>query len=178
MSKEKFSYDATSDTYRCPEGHTLSRETAWRKRGEPHVAYANPEACRSCALKEQCTTGAYRRITRWEGEALVAAMHARVEAHPEVIAQRKAIVEHPFGSIKFWQEQRAFMMRGLEKVRGEFHLSALAYNLKRVINIVGMERLLEAVRRLAAATARRLGALLEAQRARWPPEEAAWPLAP
>jgi hypothetical protein len=104
-------------------------------------------------------------------------MHARVAAHPEVIAQRKAIVEHPFGTIKFWQEQRAFMMRGLEKVRGEFHLSALAYNMKRAINIVGMERLLEAVRRVAAATARLLGALLEAQRARWPAEEAAWPQA-
>ena len=177
FGKEEFSYDANTDTYRCPEGHTLSRETAWLKRGEPHVAYASPEACRSCPLKAQCTTGAYRRITRWEGEAIVEAMHARVAAHPEVIAQRKAIVEHPFGSIKFWQEQRAFLMRGLEKVRGEFHLSALAYNMKRVINIVGMERLLEAVRRLAAATARLLEALLEMRSARWQPNEAEWPLA-
>ena len=56
------------------------------------------------------------------------ARHARVAADPEVIAQRKAIVEHPFGSIKFWQEQRAFMMRGLEKVRGESNLSPVAYS--------------------------------------------------
>ncbi len=177
FGKEQFTYAAASDSYRCPEGHTLSRETAWLKRGEPHIAYANPEACRSCALKEQCTTGAYRRITRWEGEALVEAMHARVAAHPEVIAQRKALVEHPFGTIKFWQEQRAFMMRGLEKVRGEFQLSALAYNMKRVINIVGMERLLEAVRRLVAAAAQLFAAHLEALRAQWHPEEVAWPLA-
>ena len=67
FGKEQFEYDATSDTCRCPEGHTLSWETAWLKRGEPHIAYANPEACRSCPLKAQCTTGAYRRITRWEG---------------------------------------------------------------------------------------------------------------
>ena len=177
FGKEEFGYDATSDTYRCPGGHTLSRETEWRKRGEPHMAYANPEACRSCPLKEQCTKAPYRRITRWVGEAIVEAMHARVAAHPEMIAQRKTLVEHPFGSIKFWMEQRAFMMRGLEKVRGEFHLSALAYNMKRVINIVGMERLLEAVRRLAAVAARLLEALLEALSARWHAEEAEWPLA-
>ena len=175
FGKEQFSHDATSDTCRCPGGHTLSRETAWLKRGEPHLAYANPEACRSCPLKEQCTTGDYRRITRWEGEAIVEAMHARVAAHPEVIAQRKAIVEHPFGSIKFWQEQRAFMMCGLEKVRGEFNLSALAYNMKRAINLVGMEHLLEAVRRLANATARLFEAHLEALHAQWHPEEIAWP---
>ena len=177
FGKEEFGYDANTDTYRCPEGHTLSRETEWLKRGEPHIAYANPEACRVCPHKAQCTTAPCRRITRWEGEAIVEAMHARVAAHPEVIAQRKAIVEHPFGSIQFWMEQRAFMMRGLEKVRGEFHLSALACNMKRAINIVGMERLLEAVRRLALAAARRLGALLKALSARWHPKEAQWPMA-
>ena len=177
FGKEEFSYEANTDTYRCPEGHTLSRETAWLKRGEPHVAYASAEACRSCPRKAQCTTAPYRRITRWEGEAIVEAMHARVAARPEVIAQRKAIVEHPFGSIKFWQEQRAFMMCGLEKVRGEFHLSALAYNIKRAINLVGMERLLEAVRRLAPAAERLLEAFLDVLSARWHPEEAAWPLA-
>ena len=177
FGKEQFTYEAATDTYRCPEGHTLSREVEWLKRGEPHIAYANPEACRSCTLKAQCTTAEYRRITRWAGEAIVEAMHARVAAHPEISAQRKALVEHPFGSIKFWQEQRAFMMRGLDKVRGEFQLSALAYNRKRVMNIVGMVRLLEEVRRLLAATAQPFRALLEVLSAPWPAEEAAWPLA-
>jgi transposase len=177
FGKEKFEYEAAADSYRCPEGWILSREVEWLKRGEPHLAYANPQTCRVCPHKAQCTTAPYRRITRWAGEAIVEAMHARVAAHPEMIAQRKAIVEHPFGSIKFWQEQRAFMMRGLEKVRGEFHLSALAYNMKRAINIVGMERLLEAVRRLALAATRLLGALLEALSARCHPKEVEWPLA-
>ena len=177
FGKEQFAYEAASDTYRCPEGQTLSREVEWLKRGEPHIAYANPEACRNCARKGQCTTGPYRRITRWAGEAIVEAMHARVAAHPEIIAQRKALVEHPFGSIKFWQEQRAFLMRGLEKVRGEFQLSALAYNMKRVMNIVGLKRLLEELRRLLAAAVQGLGALLEVLSAPWPSEEAAWPLA-
>ena len=104
-------------------------------------------------------------------------MHARVAAHPGMIAQRKALVEHPFGSSKFWMEQRAFLMRGLEKVRGEFHLSALACNMKRVLNIVGMERLLEEMRRLLAATARLLAALLEAGHARGPRDAPEGPLA-
>ena len=177
FGKEQFAYEAATDTCRCPEGQTLSREVEWLKRGEPHIAYANPEACRSCALNEHCTTAPYRRITRWAGEAIVEAMHARVSAHPEILARRKALVEHPFGSIKFWQEQRAFLMRGLEKVRGEFQLSALAYNLKRVMNIVGLKRLLEKVRRFLAATVRLLGTLLEALSACWPREEAEWPLA-
>ena len=177
FGKEEFAYDAAADTYRCPGGQTLSREVEWLKRGEPHLAYAHPEACRSCPLKAQCTTAPYRRIARWAGEAVVEAMHARVAAHPEMIAQRKALVEHPFGSIKFWMEQRAFLMRGLGKVRGEFHLSALACNMKRVINIVGMERLLEAVRRLLAATARLLAALLEAWHAREPLDAPKSPLA-
>ena len=177
LGKEQFAYEAATDTYRCPGGQTLSREVEWLKRGEPHLAYAHPEACRSCPLKAQCTTAPYRRITRWAGEAIVEAMHARVAAHPEMIARRKALVEDNFGRIKFWLEQRAFMMRGLEKLRGEFNLSALAYNMKRVIKIVGMERLLEEVRRRLAAAAALLEAVLEALRARWHPPEAEWPLA-
>ena len=82
FGKEQFTYEAATDTYRCPQSHTLSREVEWLKRGEPHVAYANAEACRNCARKEQCTTAAYRRITRWAGEAIVEAMHARVAPIP------------------------------------------------------------------------------------------------
>lgn len=177
FGKEQFAYEAATDTYRCPSGQSLSREVEWLKRGEPHAAYANAEACAHCALKAQCTTAPYRRITRWVGEAVVEAMHARVAAHPELIAQRKALVEHPFGSIKFWMEQRAFLMRGLEKVRGEFQLTALAYNMKRVIKIVGLERLIEEVRRRLAIAAALLAALVEALRAFWRRREAPWPLA-
>ena len=77
-------------------------------------------------------------------------MHARLAAAPAVIARRKALVEHPFGTIKFWMNQRAFLMRGLEKVRAEFSLSSLCYNIRRVLNIVGVEKLLEALRKRAA----------------------------
>ena len=68
-------------------------------------------------------------------------------ARPEILDQRRLLVEHPFGSIKQWMNQGAFLMRGLEKVRGEFSLTALAYNLRRVLTILGVRALLTAVQR-------------------------------
>jgi hypothetical protein len=78
-------------------------------------------------------------------------MHGRLrrypqKARPEILDRRREVVEHPFGSIKQWMNQGAFLTKGLEKVRGEFSLTALAYNLRRALNIVGMEGLMEAVR--------------------------------
>ena len=72
-------------------------------------------------------------------------MNKRVAAHPEILRRRKAIVEHPFGTIKRWMNQAYFLTRGLNSVRGEFSLSALAYNLKRVLSIVGVPALLAAI---------------------------------
>ena len=72
-------------------------------------------------------------------------MAERVRCHPEVMTLRKQIVEHPFGTIKFWNDQRHFLMKGLEKVRGEFSLSALAYNIKRAINLLGVRQLILAM---------------------------------
>ena len=161
FSKEQFSYDAEKDTYGCPGGQTLSRETEWLKRGEPHIAYSHARACRQCPLKAQCTTADYRRITRWASEAVLERMQERMAARPEIIRRRGALVEHPFGSIKFWMEQRAFLMRGLKKVRAEFSLSALAYNLKRAINILGVEKLREGLKTAFA----RLECLLQSNRA-------------
>jgi Transposase DDE domain len=70
-------------------------------------------------------------------------MEARLKANPQILGQRRELVEHPFGSIKQWMNQGAFLMRGLEKVRAEFSLTALAYNMTRVLTIVGIERLLK-----------------------------------
>jgi len=72
-------------------------------------------------------------------------MQLRMQQHPEIMKKRKAIVEHPFGTIKFWNHQNAFLMKGLEKVRAEFSLSTLAYNMKRVIKIVGVKKMIEAL---------------------------------
>jgi len=96
----------------------LVRETEWKKRGQLHTAYANAKACADCSLRSGCTKAKYRRIDRWVGEATLEAMHARVAAHPERLARRKALVEHPFGSLMFWMGHRTLLLRGLAKVRG------------------------------------------------------------
>jgi hypothetical protein len=87
-------------------------------------------------LKSRCTTNPYRQVARWIDEAVLDRMETRLKANPEILRQRREIVEHPFGSIKQWMNQGAFLMRGLEKVRAEFSLTALAYNMTRVLTIV------------------------------------------
>ena len=94
--------------------------------------------------KAQCARGNFRRITRWEGEAVLDRMAERLAARPEILNNRRETVEHPFGSIKQWMNQGAFLMRGLDKVRGEFSLTALAYNLRRAITIIGVPGMIQA----------------------------------
>jgi transposase len=140
--KEQFSYDATADTYRCPAGETLTFRLATIDRGR-HIRYYKTSACGQCALKEKCTRNKEgRRITRWVHEEIIEQTQQRVQAHPEIMQQRKQIVEHPFGTIKHWWDHGHFLMRGLEKVRAEFSLSALAYNITRMINILGVDFLI------------------------------------
>ncbi|WP_229380589.1 MULTISPECIES: transposase [unclassified Sphingobium] len=102
-------------------------------------------ACRACALKPQCASGTKRTIDRWEGEAVLERMAERLAARPDILDQRRETVEHPFGTIKQWMNQGAFLMQGLANVNAEFSLTALAYNLRRAINILGIPALLRAV---------------------------------
>lgn len=87
-----------------------------------------------------------RRITRWVDEHLLEAMALRLKAHPEYRVERSSLVEHPFGTLKRGMNQGYFLLKGLEKVKGEFSLSALAYNLKQVCNILGVETLIESLK--------------------------------
>src|SRR5271166_2829341 len=93
--------------------------------------------------RAHCTTNPYRQVARWIDEAVLDRMETRLKANPHILRQRRELVEHPFGSIKQWMNQGAFLMRGLEKVRAEFSLTTLAYNMTRVLTIVGIERLLK-----------------------------------
>lgn len=142
--KEQFIYEAEADQYRCPAGHVLARAHVATSRGKARVHYVNRPACRRCPLKEQCTSGAYREICRRTNEAVVDRQAVRLAAHPEIMAQRKQIVEHVFGTLRNWGHDD-FLMRGLKKVRGEFALSALAYNFRRVLNLVSMTECLKAL---------------------------------
>lgn len=145
FSKQCFRYNALNDTYHCPGGQSLPRAHRERKDGKERIVYYSASACRNCPLKTRCTSGAYRRIARRINEVVVERAAARVAGHPEIVAQRKKIVEHVFGTMRLWDHDN-FLMRGLEKVRAEANLSALVFNIRRVLNTVNLTHLLSALR--------------------------------
>ena len=145
FTKDDFRYDPIADAYRCPAGATLTYRTTTFELGR-HIKYYRTPACRGCALKPRCTRSRDgRRLTRWIHEHLQDAMAERLRAYPQHARQRAALAEHPFGTMKRGMDQGYFLLKGLTKVRGEFSLTVLAYNLKRVLNLVGVPRLLAAV---------------------------------
>jgi hypothetical protein len=110
------------------------------------IQYSSPAACAACAIRARCTGGPWRRINRWENEAVLERMAKRLAARPGILDLRRETVEHPFGWIKQWMNQGTFLMRRLKNVRAEFSLTALAYNLRRAITIIGVPGLIRAVR--------------------------------
>jgi DDE family transposase len=143
--KDEFSYEPGTDSFLCPAGQRLEVYSSSVLRGLKKINYANRSACRDCRLRTKCTGNSFRSVSRLENEAVLDRMEARIAKRPEMFARRRETVEHPFGSIKQWMNQGAFLMRGIEKVRGEFSLTALAYNLRRVFNLVGFRTLMAAV---------------------------------
>ena len=107
--------------------------------------YWDQASCAACPLKPQCTPSKMRRITRWEHEAVIEAMQLRMDRAPKIMRVRRATVEHPFGTIKAWMGATHFRMKTLEKVKTEMSLHVLAYNLKRVIQILGVRPLIAAI---------------------------------
>jgi transposase/IS5 family transposase len=144
--KDEFHYDPAQDTFTCPAGQTLTPRHRGKLRALVKTDYSNPAACRACPLRPRCTTS-HRRVSRLENEAVLDRMATRLAARPEILDRRRETVEHPFGSIKQWMNQGAFLTKGLEKVRAEFSLTALAYNLRRAINIRGVQAMVAALRR-------------------------------
>ena len=143
--KDEFRYDAITDSYVCPAGQHLYRYSSSLLRSLKKTNYADKLACDDCKIRSQCTGGKFRMVSRLENEVVLDRMAARLAKRPGVLDQRRETVEHPFGTIKQWMDQGAFLMRGLEKVRAEFSLTALAYILRRVLNIVGFAQLMAAV---------------------------------
>ena len=145
FGKEKFVYEADGDCYRCPAKERLDFRFETQE-GDKKFRYYWTQACPGCALKAQCTTDPrFHRIKRWEHEAVLERIEQRVNANTVILKLRKQLVEHPFGTIKFWNDQRHFLMRGLEKVKAEFSLSTLAYDIKRALNIIGVRGLIGAL---------------------------------
>jgi transposase len=143
--KDEFRYDPDSDTLVCPAGQRLRPYSSSLMRGLKKINYVNKEACRDCPLRSRCTRHSFRTVSRLENEAVLDRMDARIARNPDTIRQRRELVEHPFGSIKQWMNQGAFLMRRLRKVRAEFSLTTLAYNLRRVLNVVEFSTLMATV---------------------------------
>ena len=143
--KDEFRYDSAEDSVVCPAGQRLYRYSSSLLRGLNKINYVNKLACDDCALRPRCTGGRFRTVSRLENEAVLDRMQDRMAKRPDVLDRRREIVEHPFGTIKQWMNQGAFLMCGLENVRAEFSLTALAYNLRRVLNLVGFPELMAAV---------------------------------
>jgi transposase len=142
--KSQFKYDALEDVYVCPAGGELTYRFATYELGR-ELRYYRATGCKQCALKSRCTRNkANRTITREANEHLMEAMAERMKAQPWKFKLRKTLAEHPFGTIKRWFGYTHFLLKGLAKVRCEWSLTTLAYNLKRVLNLVSFEKLMAA----------------------------------
>jgi transposase len=146
FGKPDFRYVAEEDVYICPAGEKLAHHFTNEEDGLVLRHYWT-NACRTCALKAQCTKGPQqRRIKRWEHEHVVDAVQARLDKTPNAMRTRRETVEHPFGTLKMRMGATHFLMKTLPKVATEMALHVLAYNLTRVMNIVGIKPLLAAIR--------------------------------
>jgi transposase len=150
FSLKSFSYDAAADAYTCPAGELLRAMDGRRQspNGRLEIRYASSKkTCGTCELKVHCLSpkAVTRVISRWEHEDVLDRHRARMESAGELMRRRSGIVEHPFGTLKCRAGYRHFLVRGFNKVRGEWSLMALCYNFIRVLNILGFERFLAAV---------------------------------
>ena len=142
--KADFHYQPDRDVYRCPAGKELIYRYT-REEGGLQVRRYWINDCQHCPLQRRCTSGKERRITRWEHEHLVDAMRERLSRDPDPMTLRRCTVEHPFGTIKGWMGATHFQMRRLKNVRTEMALHVLAYNIKRMVALVGIRRLMESI---------------------------------
>jgi hypothetical protein len=144
FNKDAFVYDPTKNEYTCPAGEALIWRFSSVEKGMNMHCYWSSK-CQSCALKTQCTPSTNRRVRRWEHEAVLEEMQRRLNQAPEMMRVRKRTVEHPFGTLKQWMGATHFLTRKLNGVSAEMSLNVLAYNLKRVMKIIGTEGLLKAM---------------------------------
>jgi transposase len=144
FDKRDFIYDAANDHYHCPAGQIAIHRFVTKEKGM-YLSKYWPSSCPSCPIRQRCTTSKYRRISRWEHEGVLEKAQARLDATPKAAQVRMQTVEHVFGTLKFWMGPCHFLTKTLPKVRTEMSLQILAYNIKRVIKILGARKLIEAI---------------------------------
>jgi Transposase DDE domain len=145
FGKQDFAYLPTEDVYRCPAGEKLTYRYTNEEHGRTLRHYWTT-ACRHCPLKAQCAKEPERRIKRWEHEHVLEAVQQRLDANPQAMRQRRETAEHPFATLKMRMGATHFLMKRLPKVATEMALHVLAYNLTRVMNMIGVRPLLVALR--------------------------------
>ena len=144
FGRADFIYNAERNEYRCPAGQSLIWRFASVEHGLNMDCYWSSN-CKSCAMKDQCTPSGQRRVKRWENEGLLDAMQSRLDHAPDAMRIRRETAEHPFGTIKSWMGATHFLTKTLDRVSAEMSLHVLAYNLKRMIKIMGAGALMEAM---------------------------------
>ena len=144
FNKDAFVYDATKNEYICPAGEALPWRFSSIEKGMNMHCYWSSK-CQGCALKTQCTPSKNRRVRRWEHETVLEEMQRRLNDAPDMMRIRKRTVEHPFGTLKQWMGSTHFLTRKLVGVSAEMSLNVLAYNMKRVMSIIGTASLLKAM---------------------------------
>jgi transposase len=146
FTREQFEYDEDRDTYRCPAGAELSVMSRRAKKehdSKEYTVYATKK-CQDCPLRRQCTTSKYgRKIKRWVHHTVLDRLKARLSEKPEIVRLRKALVEHPFGTIKVGMNHDRLLLKGRQNVGTEIKLTVLSYNFKRVISILGTATMIQ-----------------------------------
>lgn len=144
FDRSEFHYIEKDDEYECPANERLTYRFTREEKGKLIRRYWS-SACRQCSLKARCTSGKNRRVSRWVHEEVVERVAARLAAKPDAMRIRRATVEHPYGTLKCWMGSTHFLTKTMDRVSTEMSLHVLAYNLKRVINLIGTKQLLEAI---------------------------------
>ena len=146
FTRRDFLYNTARDHYTCPAGQHLTRAAVRSDRRDDIDHYRHLTACFTCSLRPKCTPDKLKRVKRWQHEGVLDTMQARLDRMPDAMGVRRQTVEHPFGTLKAWMGSTHFLTRRLEKVRTEMSLHVLAYNMKRVIAILGVGPLMQAIR--------------------------------
>ena len=146
FDKSDFIYIVRDDEYRCPAGERAIYRFNTIERNGLNARVYWTSACPRCSMKDECTTSDYRRIRRWEHEEVLERVQQRLDRKPDAMTLRRSTVEHVFGTLKHWMGWTHFLTKTMEHVSTEMSLHVLAYNLKRVIAILGMTRTMKAMR--------------------------------
>jgi len=143
---EQFIYDQARDLFVCPQGEELTYRGLGQGSNKKEYRLYRTNACGGCPLRRQCTSAKLgRQLRRWVNQDVLERLKERIRGQPELLKERKKLAEHPFGTIKRAMDQGYFLTKGIKKVTTEISLTILSYNLKRVINILGVEKMVTAM---------------------------------